>query len=96
MGPVELTLFAFVVGLTACGLAGSVMELIAGRRLAFVEPYVSPAHIAALAGRDRMRRAVHARQRRAGRLAARSHLDTGADLLRLHRDDLGAGVWASC
>lgn len=45
MGPVELSLFAFAVGLTACGLAGSVMELISGRRLAFVEPYVSPAHI---------------------------------------------------
>ena len=45
MGAVELTLFAFAVGLTACGLAGSAMELIAGRRLAFIEPYVSPAHI---------------------------------------------------
>ncbi|AZO00088.1 hypothetical protein EJ066_24815 [Mesorhizobium sp. M9A.F.Ca.ET.002.03.1.2] len=45
MGPVEHTLFAFMVGLTACGLAGSAMELISGRRLAFVEPYVSPAHI---------------------------------------------------
>ncbi|ESW88237.1 MULTISPECIES: hypothetical protein [unclassified Mesorhizobium] len=38
-------LFAFAVGLTACGLTGSVMELAAGRRLAFAEPYVSPAYI---------------------------------------------------
>ena len=45
MGPVELTLFAFAVGVTACGLVGSAMELIAGCRLAFVEPYVSPSHI---------------------------------------------------
>ena len=45
MGPMELSLFAFAVGLTACGLAGSAMELISGRRLAFVEPYVSPAHL---------------------------------------------------
>jgi hypothetical protein len=45
MGPVELTLFAFAVGLTACGLAGSAIELISGRRLAFVESYVSPAHL---------------------------------------------------
>ena len=45
MSPLLLVLFAFAVGLTACGLAGSVMELTAGRRLAFAEPYVSPAHI---------------------------------------------------
>jgi len=45
MGPVELALFAFAVGLTTGGLTGSAMELMAGRRLAFVEPYVSPAHI---------------------------------------------------
>lgn len=38
-------LFAFAVGLTGCGLAGSVMELVAGRRLTFAGPYVSPAHI---------------------------------------------------
>ncbi|ESY20991.1 hypothetical protein [Mesorhizobium sp. LNJC391B00] len=38
-------LFASAVGLTACGLTGSVMELAAGRRLAFAEPYVSPAYI---------------------------------------------------
>ncbi|WFP74365.1 hypothetical protein [Mesorhizobium sp. WSM4906] len=41
-----LPLYAFAVGLTACGLAGSAMELISGHRLAFAEPYVSPAHIA--------------------------------------------------
>lgn len=45
MGPAALTMFAFPVGLTVCGLAGSAMELAAGRRLAFVEPYVSPRHV---------------------------------------------------
>lgn len=37
--------FAFLVGLTACGLAGSAMELASGRKLAFAEPYVSPSHV---------------------------------------------------
>lgn len=45
MEPLELTLFAFAVGLTACGLAGSAMELVSGRKVAFAEPYVSPSHI---------------------------------------------------
>ncbi|MFD2052977.1 DUF6949 family protein [Mesorhizobium calcicola] len=45
MGPLELTVFAFVVGLTACGLAGSMMELVSGRKVAFTEPYVSPSHL---------------------------------------------------
>jgi uncharacterized protein DUF6949 len=45
MGPLELTVFAFVVGLTACGLAGSTMELVSGRKVAFSEPYVSPSHL---------------------------------------------------
>lgn len=45
MGPMLLVLFAFSVGLTACGLAGSAMELIVGRKVAFAEPYVSPAHV---------------------------------------------------
>ena len=45
MGPMLLVLFAFSVGLTVCGLAGSAMELIAGRKVAFAEPYVSPAHV---------------------------------------------------
>jgi hypothetical protein len=45
MGSVVLIAFAFLVGLTVCGLAGSAMELACGRRLAFVEPYVSPAHV---------------------------------------------------
>ncbi|MEO5755722.1 MAG: hypothetical protein ABIQ51_02585 [Mesorhizobium sp.] len=45
MSPLELTAYAFVVGLTVCGLAGSAMELISGRKIAFVEPYVSPSHI---------------------------------------------------
>jgi uncharacterized protein DUF6949 len=45
MEPLELTLFAFAVGLTACGLAGSTMELASGRKVAFAEPYVSPSHV---------------------------------------------------
>jgi|GEM_PF-856446 len=45
MEPLLLALYAFAVGLTACGLTGSAMELASGRRLAFAEPYVSPAHI---------------------------------------------------
>lgn len=45
MGSLVLIVFAFLVGLTACGLAGSVMEMASGRRLAFVEPYVSASHI---------------------------------------------------
>lgn len=45
MGPLELTVFAFVVGLTACGLAGSMMELVSGRKVAFTEPYVTPSHV---------------------------------------------------
>ncbi|WP_430694859.1 DUF6949 family protein [Mesorhizobium montanum] len=45
MDPFVLVLYAFAVGLTACGLAGSAMELLSGRRLAFAEPYVSPVHI---------------------------------------------------
>ena len=92
MGPVELTLFAFAVGLTAFGLAGSAMELISGRRLAFVEPYRVAGTSIALAGCDRMRRPVHARQRRPRRLARRVVSRLGADLLRLHRDVLGLGA----
>jgi hypothetical protein len=45
MSSVALIVFAFLVGLTVCGLAGSVLEIASGRRLAFVEPYVSPAHV---------------------------------------------------
>jgi hypothetical protein len=45
MGSVALIVFAFLVGLTVSSLAGSVLEIASGRRLAFVEPYVSPAHV---------------------------------------------------
>jgi hypothetical protein len=45
MAQLELTLFAFVVGLTTCGLVGSAMELVSGRKVAFTEPYVSPSHV---------------------------------------------------
>jgi hypothetical protein len=39
------TTFAFLTGLTACGLASTVMELTCGRRMAFIKPYVSPDHV---------------------------------------------------
>jgi hypothetical protein len=45
MTALQLGAFAFLVGLTLCGLAGSVMELVSGRRLAFAAPYVTPAHV---------------------------------------------------
>jgi hypothetical protein len=45
MGTVEVTCFAFSTGLTFCGLAGSMMELAAGRRLSFTDPFVSPRHM---------------------------------------------------
>jgi hypothetical protein len=45
MTAVQLGAFAFLVGLTLCGLAGSIMELVSGRRLAFAAPYVTPAHV---------------------------------------------------
>jgi hypothetical protein len=45
MHPLLLTVFAFLAGLTACGLVSTVMELACGRRLAFVEPYVSSDHV---------------------------------------------------
>lgn len=56
MDPVATIAFAFLIGLTAGGLAGSVLELASGRRLGFVEPFMSRSHVvrslgaAALAG----------------------------------------------
>ena len=45
MEAVELICFAFLTGLTLCGLAGSTMELVAGRRLSFADPFVSSSHV---------------------------------------------------
>jgi hypothetical protein len=45
MAGLELFLFAFVVGLTVCGVTGSTMELVSGRKVAFAEPYVSASHV---------------------------------------------------
>jgi hypothetical protein len=45
MVPLTATAFAFLAGLTVSGLAGSVMELAAGRRLSFGEPFVSPRNV---------------------------------------------------
>jgi hypothetical protein len=33
--------FAFIVGLTVCGLAGTIMEIASGTRLRMAEPFVS-------------------------------------------------------
>lgn len=44
MGAMQLAAFAFLAGVTVCGLAGSAMELVAGRRLTFAEPYMARAH----------------------------------------------------
>jgi hypothetical protein len=46
MHPLVSTAFAFLTGLTACGLVGTTMELACGRRLAFAEPYIAPGHVA--------------------------------------------------
>lgn len=45
MDGVAVAAFAFLAGLTVCGLSGSVMEIIAGRRLSLREPFVSAAEI---------------------------------------------------
>ncbi len=45
MSGLALAAFAFLVGITVSGLLGSAMELATGRRLGFVEPYVSPEKI---------------------------------------------------
>lgn len=45
MAALQLGAFAFLVGLTLCGLVGSIMELVSGRRLAFAAPYVTTAHL---------------------------------------------------
>ena len=44
MHPLASIAFAFLTGLTACGLAGTAMELVCGRRLAFAEPYIAADH----------------------------------------------------
>jgi hypothetical protein len=46
MHPLVSTAFAFLTGLTACGLVGTAMELVCGRRLAFAEPYIASGHVA--------------------------------------------------
>lgn len=45
MSIVPLVCLAFLAGLTLCGLAGSTLELVAGRRLSFREPFVSSRHV---------------------------------------------------
>ena len=45
MDLVGLIAFAFPIGLTACGLAGTAMEMAGARRHAFIVPYVSPHHL---------------------------------------------------
>ena len=45
MAPFAFFGLAFLSGLTVCGLAGSAMELVCGRRLSFAEPFVSRRHV---------------------------------------------------
>lgn len=45
MGPVAALSYIFMAGLTVAGLAGSAVELMAGRSLSFAEPFVSQAHL---------------------------------------------------
>jgi hypothetical protein len=37
--------FTFLAGLTLCGLVGSTLELVAGRRVSFGEPFVANGHV---------------------------------------------------
>lgn len=41
MGHVELFAFALFTGITVCGMAGTVFEMIAERPVSFAEPFVS-------------------------------------------------------
>lgn len=81
MEPIFTIAFAFLVGVTACGLAGSALELLAGRRLAFTEPYVSPSHVL----------------RSLGMTALVGPLMLGNDALAAYRERrLSAAALASC
>lgn len=41
MGQVELIAFALFTGITVCGMAGTILEMIAERPVSFAEPFVS-------------------------------------------------------
>ena len=45
MGSVELFAFALFTGITVCGVAGSILEMIAAQPLSFTEPFVSRDHV---------------------------------------------------
>jgi hypothetical protein len=45
MDALALATFVFLAGLTACGLAGTTIELIAGKRLCLGEPFVSEGNV---------------------------------------------------
>ena len=45
MASLQLVAFAFLAGLTLCGVLGSLMELATGRRLSFTDPFVSPRYV---------------------------------------------------
>ena len=45
MGLVEAFAFVFLAGLTVSGLSGTVIEIIAGRRLSLREPFVSAGNL---------------------------------------------------
>lgn len=46
MSGLMLAVFAFLIGITVSGLLGSILEIATGRRLGFVEPFVSPRRVA--------------------------------------------------
>lgn len=100
----ELALFAFLVGLTTCGLAGSAMELVWRRKIAFAEPYVSSSRLVrslaatACAGPYMLANdALDAR--REGRISTLALLSCGCTalvwLLALGRVLLAAAAWAT-
>lgn len=45
MAPFVFFAMAFLSGLTVCGIAGTAMELAAGRSLSFAEPFVSSRYV---------------------------------------------------
>lgn len=46
MSAIELLAFALFTGITVCGVAGSLLELVAERQLSFSEPFLSRAKVA--------------------------------------------------
>jgi len=45
MSAIELLAFALFTGITVCGVAGSLLEMIAEQQLSFSEPFLSRTHV---------------------------------------------------